>query len=113
MMPGETKSFIQSASSLVASPKQKDFAARVTLCCPEKGKAARKLVLLPQSLQELLDIGGKKFSFTPTKVLTKEGAEVEDIELIRDGDHLILVSEQGSENSKQEEARNDLDPPSL
>lgn len=71
------------------------YLARVTLSCPEKGEVAGKLVLLPDSLQELLDIGAKKFGFLPNKVLTKEGSQVEDIEIIRDGDHLVLVSDDG------------------
>ncbi|KAB1204576.1 Potassium channel AKT1 [Morella rubra] len=75
-----------------ASPQSlNSFPARVTLSCPEKGEVAGKLVLLPQSLQELLDIGAKKFVFSPTKVLTKEGAEIEDIEVVRDGDILFLL----------------------
>lgn len=71
------------------------YPARVTLSCPEKGEVTGKLVLLPDSLQELLDIGAKKFGFLPNKVLTKEGAQIEDIELIRDGDHLVLVNDDG------------------
>ncbi|WOL00363.1 hypothetical protein Cni_G09076 [Canna indica] len=66
---------------------------RVTISCPEKGNTAGKLVLMPDSLRELLDIGSKKFGFVPSKVLTKEGAEVDDVKLIRDGDHLLLVSD--------------------
>lgn len=97
------KAFIPSASSFITSPRQKDFQARVTLSCPEKEELGAKLVLLPQSLEELLAIGAKKFRFNPTKVLTKEWAEVEDIEIIRDGDHLILVSEVGNGNSKREQ----------
>lgn len=27
----------------------------------------------------------------PTKVLSKDGAEIDDIELIRDGEHLVFV----------------------
>ncbi|OAY73666.1 Potassium channel AKT1 [Ananas comosus] len=65
---------------------------RVTISCPEKGNTAGKLVLLPESMEEPLDIGAKKFGFLPTKVLTKDGAEVDDVKLIRDGDHLILAS---------------------
>ncbi|NP_001268010.1 inward rectifying shaker-like K+ channel [Vitis vinifera] len=107
----ERKGFIRSAASFATSPRQRDFPARVTLSCPQKGEVAGKLVPLPQSLQELLDIGAKKFKFSPTKVVTKERAEVEDIELIRDGDHLILVGEDGDENSKQVEAGNNLDSP--
>ncbi|KAJ6745481.1 POTASSIUM CHANNEL AKT1 [Salix koriyanagi] len=73
-----------------------NYPARVTLSCPHKGEVAGKLVVLPKSFQELLDIGARKFGCIPTKILTKEGAEIEDIELVRDGDHLVLVP--GSEN---------------
>uniref|UniRef100_A0A0E0C5B3 Potassium channel n=1 Tax=Oryza meridionalis TaxID=40149 RepID=A0A0E0C5B3_9ORYZ len=66
---------------------------RVTISCPEKGNTAGKLVLLPQTLDMLLELGSKKFDFAPTKVLTVEGAEVDEVELIRDGDHLVLVSD--------------------
>ncbi|THU64974.1 hypothetical protein C4D60_Mb01t32200 [Musa balbisiana] len=64
---------------------------RVTISCPERGEAADKLVLLPDSLQELLDIGSKKFGFSASKVLTADGAEIDDVKLIRDGDRLVLV----------------------
>ncbi|XP_058112525.1 potassium channel AKT1-like [Magnolia sinica] len=70
--------------------------ARITISCPKKGDVAGKLMLLPESFQELLDICAKKFGFVPTKVLTKDGAEIDDIELIRDGDHLILVGDDGA-----------------
>ncbi|KAJ6406275.1 hypothetical protein OIU84_009908 [Salix udensis] len=73
-----------------------NYPARVTLSCPNKGEVAGKLVVLPKSFQELLDIGARKYGCIPTKILTKEGAEIEDIELVRDGDHLVLVP--GSEN---------------
>lgn len=66
--------------------------ARVTIRCPEKNEVSPKLIRLPESFQELLDVVSQKFGFSPTKVLTKDGALIEDIELIRDGDHLILVS---------------------
>lgn len=69
------------------------------LSCPQQNEVAAKLILLPKSLQELFDIGAKKFGVSPTKILTKEGAEVDNIELIRDGDHLILASHSGTENS--------------
>ncbi|XLS69373.1 hypothetical protein HN51_020396 [Arachis hypogaea] len=68
-----------------------DFVGRVTISCPEKGEHAGKLVMLPNTIQELLDIGAKTFDFTAVKILTKEGAEVDDINLIRDGDHLIIA----------------------
>lgn len=66
---------------------------RVTISCPEKGEMARRLVLLPSSFQELLDIAAKKFGFVPAKVLTDDGAEIDDIEVVRDGDHLVIVTD--------------------
>lgn len=68
-----------------------NFVPRVTLSCPEKGDHAGKLVLLPKSIEELLEIGAKKFDISPTKILNREGAEIDDINLIRDGDHLIIA----------------------
>ncbi|XVE54362.1 hypothetical protein DITRI_Ditri03aG0074700 [Diplodiscus trichospermus] len=67
--------------------------ARVVISCPEKGETAGKLVLLPGSFQELLDIGPKKFGIFAAKVVSKEGAEIDDIGVIRDGDHLVFVSD--------------------
>ncbi|XP_042973333.1 potassium channel AKT1-like [Carya illinoinensis] len=69
-----------------------DNPARVTISCPEKGEVAGKLMLLPGSFQELLEIGAKKFGVSPSKVLSKDGAEIDNIDVIRDGDHLTLVS---------------------
>lgn len=66
---------------------------RVTITCPEVNDEAGKLIRLPETLQELLDIGGQKFSISPRKVLDKLGALIEDIQLIRDGDYLIIASE--------------------
>ncbi|KAL6984857.1 RAC-alpha serine/threonine-protein kinase [Sarracenia purpurea var. burkii] len=83
-----------SSSSSMNRPKRGEtgggYPARVTVSCHGKGDVMGKLVLLPHGLQELLDIGAKKFGFLPTKVLTKDGAEIDDIQLIRDGDHLVL-----------------------
>lgn len=72
------------------------YQARITLSCPETGQATGKLVFLPKSIQELLEIGSKKFGISVAKILTQEGAEVEDTDLIRDGDHLILVGDAGA-----------------
>ena len=69
------------------------YQARVVLSCPEKGQVIGKLVLLPKTIQELVETGSKKFGISATMILTHEGAEVEDIDLVRDGDHLILVGD--------------------
>ncbi|KAM7274593.1 hypothetical protein ACFE04_016459 [Oxalis oulophora] len=68
-------------------------AARVTLTCPENGDVVGKLVLLPKSLPELLEIATMKFGITPTKILNEDGGEIDDINVIRDGDRLILVGD--------------------
>lgn len=82
-----------SFASQISSPTTRnvnELPIRVTLSCEVKGQRVKKLILLPKSLEELLHVGAKKFDFTPTKILTEEGAEVDDITLIRDGDHLLL-----------------------
>ncbi|XP_042000316.1 potassium channel AKT1-like [Salvia splendens] len=76
-----------------AAPAERTYAARVTVSCPEKGDIAGKLVLLPQSIQELVEMGAKKFGFVPAKILSNDGAVIDDIQLIRDGDQLVLVSD--------------------
>ncbi|GFQ05777.1 potassium channel akt1 [Phtheirospermum japonicum] len=64
---------------------------RVIVSCPEKGDCGGKLVLLPSSFRELLEIGEKKYGISTPKVLRKDGcAEIDDIELIRDGEHLVF-----------------------
>lgn len=82
---------------LPVSSTGQGFPVRVTICPRSGEEAGKQLVFLPGSLQELLGIGAMKFEFTPTKVLTKDGAEIDDIKLIRDGDHLILVGDDGVE----------------
>ncbi|KAL6985307.1 hypothetical protein U1Q18_018683 [Sarracenia purpurea var. burkii] len=67
--------------------------ARVTISFRGNGELAGRLVFLPDSLQELLDVGAQKFGMSPSKVLMKDGALVEDIAIIRDGDHLILTGD--------------------
>ncbi|CAM8931285.1 unnamed protein product [Rhodiola kirilowii] len=63
---------------------------RVIVSCPEKGDSTGKLVLLPSSFEQLLEVGFKIYEFMPTKVLTLDNAEVDDIEVIRDGDRLVF-----------------------
>ena len=88
----EEKDLLFPANQIRSARDSGSKAARVTISCPEKKQASGKLVLLPGSLQELLDIAAKKFGILPSKVLSKDGAEIDDIEAIRDGDHLIFVS---------------------
>ncbi|GMI84275.1 K+ transporter 1 [Hibiscus trionum] len=75
--------------------------SRVVMSCPEKGQTTGKLVLLPGNIEELLEIGAKKFGIFGAKVVSKEGAEIDDIEVIRDGDHLVFVSDGQMQQQQQ------------
>ncbi|KAL5074296.1 hypothetical protein RYX36_013280 [Vicia faba] len=87
------KGFKVSESIIANTENVHGLVARVTLSCPEIGEHGGKLSFLPKSLKELLDIGAKKFNISPTKILNKEGALIDDIDLIKDGDHLIIASD--------------------
>ncbi|KAF5472480.1 hypothetical protein F2P56_009197 [Juglans regia] len=51
-----------------------------------------KLIILPDSIEDLLKIAGEKFGVhKPAKVINVENAEIDDINVIRDGDHLFLL----------------------
>ncbi|CAN6203144.1 unnamed protein product [Urochloa humidicola] len=67
---------------------------RVTISCPEQGGRARKLVFMPETVAQLVELAGSTFGFAPTRAVTTEGAEVDDPRLVRDGDHLLLVTDQ-------------------
>ncbi|KAL0734012.1 hypothetical protein Bca4012_010222 [Brassica carinata] len=62
------------------------YPSRVTIRSPENGDVGGKVVILPNSMEELLKVGEAKMGFLPTKVLTREGAEIDDITLIRDAE---------------------------
>ncbi|KAL2513224.1 Potassium channel AKT1 [Abeliophyllum distichum] len=81
----------------LATPKNH---SRVVLSCPVRDDAAKNLVLLPGSLQKLLDLGYQKFEFHPTKILTKDGALIEDLAVIRDGKHLVLATYDGQQSEE-------------
>ncbi|KAL8189630.1 hypothetical protein R6Q57_029196 [Mikania cordata] len=82
----------------------KDMNCRVIVSCPKKGDVVGKLVLLPRSFKELLDLGVRKFGFLASRVVNVEGAEIDEIELIRDGDHLVFDGDDGQ--SGQQDVQN-------
>ncbi|KAF5797964.1 putative cyclic nucleotide-binding domain, potassium channel, voltage-dependent, EAG/ELK/ERG [Helianthus annuus] len=89
---GETGFMPSSPLPMFSAVERMPQIVRVTISCPEVNDQDGKLIRLPGSLQELLDIGGQKFSISPRKILTKQGAVIDDIQLIRDGDHLVIAS---------------------
>ncbi|XP_034917081.1 potassium channel KAT3 [Populus alba] len=53
-----------------------------------------KLIILPDSMEELLRIAGEKFGgYKFTRVVNAENAEIDGISVIRDGDHLFLLQD--------------------
>ncbi|KAI8525836.1 hypothetical protein RHMOL_Rhmol13G0261900 [Rhododendron molle] len=55
-------------------------------------KQLGKLIILPDSLEELLRIAGEKFGdHSLTKVVNAENAEIDDLSVVRDGDTLFLI----------------------
>lgn len=68
-------------------------AARVTVTCPEKGDVAGKLVLRPRSFEELKEIGVKRYGAPFVRVLNQKGAEIDDIEVVRDGDYVAFATQ--------------------
>ncbi|XP_021738013.1 potassium channel AKT1-like [Chenopodium quinoa] len=84
---GETSTSINNFTSTTTL---RNPSARVILKCPGKSETS-KLVRLPETIQELLEIGSTKFGCHCTKLVSALGAEIDEIELIRDGDHLNLV----------------------
>ncbi|XP_039811975.1 potassium channel KAT4-like [Panicum virgatum] len=55
-----------------------------------RNRPGGKLICLPESLQELMEIAEAKFGKAVRRVLTVDGAEVDDIAVLRDGDRLVL-----------------------
>ncbi|XP_024967317.1 potassium channel AKT1-like isoform X1 [Cynara cardunculus var. scolymus] len=80
----------------------RENSGRVVVSCPEKGDVAGKLVVMPKSFEELLEIGVKKYGFLASRVVNKEGAEVDGIEVVRDGDHLVFVSDASEESDQKD-----------
>ncbi|KAL6627208.1 hypothetical protein ACP70R_030934 [Stipagrostis hirtigluma subsp. patula] len=64
---------------------------RVTIHAYSRRTSA-KVIHLPESLDELFTIASQKFAgYCPTKLFNQEFAEIDDITVIQDGDHLFLM----------------------
>ncbi|XP_020583593.1 potassium channel AKT1-like [Phalaenopsis equestris] len=92
-LPSCSSSYVKDGYGYYADGYNHHLPLRVKISCPEKRGLVSKLVLLPRSMEELLWIGDEKFGFHASKVVTKDGVEIDDLKLVRDGDHLLLVSD--------------------
>ncbi|KAG7542387.1 Cyclic nucleotide-binding domain [Arabidopsis thaliana x Arabidopsis arenosa] len=81
------RSNIQIKQHEAVKPKDK----RVTIHLKSREKDLSKLIILPASIEELLKLAGDKFGYKSfTKVKNAENAEIDDVDVIRDGDHLYF-----------------------
>eukprot|EP01018_Ginkgo_biloba_P000292 Gb_06791 [translate_table: standard] len=56
----------------------------------ESKTRARKLIILPSSMEELLRVSEQMFGYRAVKVLREDGSQIDDINTIRDNEHLCL-----------------------
>ncbi|KVH89425.1 Ankyrin repeat-containing protein [Cynara cardunculus var. scolymus] len=89
--------FLSSSSSTSYTGRNvKKLMKRVTIHANFQESASEKqlpkLMVLPDSLEELLIFAGQKFGGQNfAKVANSENAEIDDLSVIRDGDHLFLL----------------------
>ncbi|KAG6419331.1 hypothetical protein SASPL_121549 [Salvia splendens] len=63
-------------------------------------KKLPKLIVLPHSIEDLLKIAGKKFGDgSIASIVNAENAEIDDISVVRDGDHLFFLSSQSKDQA--------------
>ncbi|XP_020277279.1 potassium channel KAT3-like isoform X1 [Asparagus officinalis] len=55
-----------------------------------EGSVSGKLISLPDSLEDLLEVAEREFNKASRRIFTKDGAQVEEIRTIRDNDHLFI-----------------------
>ncbi|KAK4478599.1 hypothetical protein RD792_014087, partial [Penstemon davidsonii] len=91
----ETAKDIAESSTSISSVDNVTGTAKVTVSCPGKGDFVGKIVFLPHSFEELLEISRKMYGVIDGKfIMSKDGgAVIDDIEVIRNGDHLVFVSD--------------------
>ncbi|XAR59332.1 hypothetical protein NMG60_11015129 [Bertholletia excelsa] len=84
------------SSSLIEGETSK-LVKRVTIHMKfhEKSKSEKqlpKLIILPDTREELFKIAGEKFGISSlSKVVNAENAEIDELSVVRDGDHLFLL----------------------
>ncbi|KAG6487210.1 hypothetical protein ZIOFF_055793 [Zingiber officinale] len=92
----ENQSLVSSKeSSNMEMPRRRVVLHRLSRKIRSSKEDIGKLINLPDSLENLFQIASEKFTgHHPIKVLNRDNAEVDDIRVIRDGDHLFLAEEE-------------------
>ncbi|KAF5810768.1 putative potassium channel, voltage-dependent, EAG/ELK/ERG, rmlC-like jelly roll [Helianthus annuus] len=91
----EPASVSSSSASCHPDNEVKKRMKRVTIHAKFTNKSEKQLpkfIVLPDSLEQLLSIAGEKFGGQRfARVVSSESAEVDDLSVIRDGDHLFFL----------------------
>ncbi|GLJ53266.1 hypothetical protein SUGI_1135190 [Cryptomeria japonica] len=56
----------------------------------KNGRETGNMVNLPRTIDHLLKLAGRIYGFHPVKVFNEDGAQIEDLNVIRDNDRLFL-----------------------
>ncbi|KAG6555465.1 hypothetical protein Mapa_002696 [Marchantia paleacea] len=101
--PTKEENGLLSTTGIVKAPWRK----RITIYQyhPQSRRARTqlgKLILLPDSIDELLRLASTKFHHQPKRILTEYGAEVDDIRAVRDNDHLFIIAEEEGSDDHEE-----------
>eukprot|EP00252_Welwitschia_mirabilis_P021019 TRINITY_DN527_c0_g1_i10.p1 TRINITY_DN527_c0_g1~~TRINITY_DN527_c0_g1_i10.p1 ORF type:complete len:502 (+),score=72.88 TRINITY_DN527_c0_g1_i10:315-1820(+) len=102
LFPRQVGTGIQGGVSCYGTPKDGNWdlpARRVIIYRhhpSKKGflKMGGKLINLPDDLDHLFSIAGRKFGYQPVQILSEDGAEIDELNVIRDMDHLFLLDQQ-------------------
>ncbi|XP_022724292.1 potassium channel KAT1-like [Durio zibethinus] len=92
---GAQNFFNSSSDREVRTPTRKRVTIHMQFQSSSTRRQLGKLIILPDSIQELLRMAGEKFGgYTFTKVINAKNAEIDDVHVIRDGDNLFLLQDE-------------------
>ncbi|XP_075086816.1 potassium channel KAT3 isoform X3 [Nicotiana tabacum] len=84
------------STSCIGAKGTKSTKKRVTIHMKKNNSLKEhygKLIILPDTLEELFKIAGERFGdYNLKKVVNAENVEIDELDVIRDGDHLYLLS---------------------
>ncbi|KAL1547754.1 RAC-alpha serine/threonine-protein kinase [Salvia divinorum] len=71
----------------------------ITITCLEKGDVSGKPLVVPRTFEELKQVGVKVYGAHFARVLDKQGTEINDVGVLRNGDRIVYASQKRDEES--------------
>ncbi|KAL1547759.1 RAC-alpha serine/threonine-protein kinase [Salvia divinorum] len=90
---------VRDGDQIVFARQAEESIVRVTATCLEKGDAAGKLLVIPRSLEKLKEVGVKIYGAPFVRVLSEEGNEIDDIQMVRNWDRIVFASHKLADES--------------